>query len=54
LGTPFCVTVDHDSLEDDCVTIRFRDTMNQQRVKIGDLKSIIENEVSMKNWLRKI
>jgi glycyl-tRNA synthetase len=54
LGTPFCVTVDHDTLEDDCVTIRFRDTMNQQRVKIGDLKSIIENEVSMKNWLRKI
>ena len=54
LGTPFCVTVDHDTLEDDCVTIRFRDTMNQQRVKIGNLKSIIENEVSMKNWLRKI
>ena len=54
LGTPFCVTVDHDTLEDDCVTIRFRDTMNQQRVKIGDLKSIIENEVSMKNWLKKM
>ena len=54
LGTPFCVTVDHDTLEDKCVTIRFRDTMNQQRVNIKDLKSIIENEVSMKNWLRKI
>jgi glycyl-tRNA synthetase len=54
LGTPFCITVDHDSLEDKSVTIRFRDTMNQQRVRIGDLKSIIENEVSIKNWLRKI
>ena len=54
LGTPFCITVDHDSLEDHCVTIRHRDSMEQQRVKIEDLKTIIENEVAMKQWLNKI
>jgi len=54
LGTPFCITVDHDTLEDHCVTIRHRDTMEQQRVKIEDLKTIIENEVAMKHWLKKI
>jgi glycyl-tRNA synthetase len=53
LGTPFCITVDHQTLEDDTVTIRHRDTMKQDRVAIADLKSIIENEVSMKNWLMK-
>ena len=54
LGTPFCITVDHDSLKDNCVTIRHRDSMEQQRVKIKDLKTIIENEVAMKYWLNKI
>ena len=54
LGTPYCITVDHDSLEDNCVTIRHRDSMEQQRVKIEDLKMIIENEVDMKHWLKKI
>ena len=53
LGTPFCITVDHQTLEDQTVTIRHRDTMKQDRVKISDLKTIIENEVSMKNWLMK-
>ena len=54
LGTPFCITVDHQTIEDQTVTIRHRDTMKQDRVKITDLKSIIENEVSMKNWLMKM
>ena len=54
LGTPFCITVDHQTIEDQTVTIRHRDTMKQDRVKISDLKSIIENEVSMKNWLQKM
>ena len=52
--TPFCITVDHDSLEDQCVTIRHRDSMEQQRVKIEDLKTIIDNVVGMKYWLNKI
>ena len=54
LGTPFCITVDHQTLEDKTVTIRHRDSMKQDRVNISDLKSIIENEVSMKNWLLKM
>jgi glycyl-tRNA synthetase len=41
-------------VEDQTVTIRHRDTMKQDRVKIADLKAIIENEVSMKNWLMKM
>jgi glycyl-tRNA synthetase len=51
LGTPFCITVDHQTLEDKTVTIRHRDTMQQDRVAIADLKTIIEKEVSMRNWL---
>ncbi|MFV8368968.1 glycine--tRNA ligase [Flavobacterium sp. LB2R40] len=54
LGTPFCITVDHQTIEDQTVTIRHRDTMKQDRVAIEDLKSIIENEVSIKNWLMKM
>lgn len=54
LGTPFCVTVDHQALEDQTVTIRHRDTMQQQRVKIEELNAIIEKEVSMKTWLSKM
>ncbi len=54
IGTPLCVTVDHQSLEDKMVTIRFRDTMEQKRVAISDLPSIIESEVSMKRLLKNL
>jgi len=54
IGTPFCVTIDHDSLNDRCVTIRHRDTMEQQRVKIEDLHSIISKEVNLSNILKKL
>jgi len=53
LGTPFCITVDHETKNDQTVTIRHRDTMEQKRIKIEDLSSIITSEVSMANWLRK-
>ena len=53
-GTPFCITVDHDTLNDDSVTIRHRDTMEQQRVKISEIKDIIAEEVSIKKWLSKM
>ena len=53
LGTPFCITVDHQSLEDKTVTIRHRDSMKQDRVAISELQSIIENEVSLRKWLLK-
>ena len=54
VGTPFCVTVDHQTLADNCVTIRHRDTMEQQRVAISDLHAIIGAEVNMKNLFKKI
>ena len=54
LGTPFCITVDHQTIEDQTVTIRYRDTMKQDRVAIADLKNIIQNEVSLKKWLQKM
>lgn len=54
LGTPFCITVDHQTIEDETVTIRYRDSMQQDRVKISDLRDIIANEVSMRNWLMKM
>ena len=54
LGTPFCITVDHQTLEDETVTIRHRDSMQQDRVKISALRDIISNEVSMRNWLMKM
>jgi glycyl-tRNA synthetase len=50
-GTPFCITVDHDSLEDQTVTIRHRDSMEQSRVKISELKSIIGKALDFKTWL---
>lgn len=53
-GTPFCITVDHQSLEDNTVTIRHRDTMEQERVSIADLKGIIHKEVDMKTWLQRM
>ena len=37
IGTPFCITVDYDSINDNCVTIRNRDTMKQERIKISEI-----------------
>lgn len=52
LGTPFCVTVDHETLNDQTVTIRHRDSMEQQRVPIDQLYELIHAEVAYKNWLK--
>ncbi len=54
IGTPLCVTVDHQTLEDGMVTIRHRDSMQQQRVKIDELQQIVESEVSMKKLFEKL
>ena len=51
IGTPFCVTVDHESLETNTVTIRHRDSMIQERVAIADLYSIIDKHVAMRSLL---
>ena len=42
IGTPVCITFDFDSLEDNSVTIRDRDTMEQQRIKIDELEKYLE------------
>ena len=54
IGTPFCITVDHDTLTDNAVTVRYRDTMEQKRVPIAELSKMISEEVSMKNLFKKI
>lgn len=45
IGTPYCVTIDFDTMEDGCVAVRDRDTMGQERIKIEDLKDYIEKRV---------
>ncbi|MEG9327692.1 glycine--tRNA ligase [Salinimicrobium catena] len=52
-GTPLCITVDHESLENRSVTIRFRDTMEQKRVHISELSAVIDAEVNFKHWMKK-
>ena len=47
IGTPYCITVDHETLENDSVTLRNRDNMNQERIKISDLKSTISEKLSI-------
>ena len=51
IGTPVCLTVDHDSIKDDSVTLRFRDSMDQIRVKVSDVKNEIDNRINISNWL---
>lgn len=52
VGTPFCITVDHQTLEDNTVTIRHRDTMEQQRIEIKDLHFTIDSKVNWRNLLQ--
>ena len=54
VGTPFCITVDHQTLEDNTVTLRHRDTMEQQRIAIPELQAVIAKEVDMNQWLRRL
>jgi glycyl-tRNA synthetase len=54
IGTPFCITIDHQTLEDNTVTIRYRDTMLQERVPVEKLGSIMEDKVSMTKLLKSL
>lgn len=54
IGTPYCVTVDHQTLEDNTVTLRHRDSMEQKRVNIDDLEKILADEVSLNSLLRRL
>ncbi len=51
IGTPYCITVDHDSLEDDTVTVRYCDTMKQERISIENIRKEIQEKVDIKNLL---
>jgi len=48
IGTPYCITIDHQTLEDNTVTIRDRDTMEQERVAVEDIYSIIRKKLTVK------
>jgi glycyl-tRNA synthetase len=54
IGTPYCITIDHQTLEDNTVTIRERDTMKQERIAIAALKAKLVDACSINNLLRKI
>ena len=52
-GTPLCITVDHDSLEDRTVTVRYRDSMEQKRILISEISKVIAEETDFKSWMKK-
>ena len=51
IGTPFCITVDHESLKNNTVTLRDRDTMEQKRITLADAKKIISEKVDYNEFL---
>jgi glycyl-tRNA synthetase len=54
IGTPYCVTIDHQTLQDNTVTIRERDSMKQERISISAVSEKIQKLVSMTELLKKI
>ena len=54
LGTPYCITVDHQSIEDSTVTLRDRDSMQQDRIAIANLPDLLDKKLNMKHWMQKI
>ena len=54
IGTPFCITIDHDSLENEDCTIRYRDTMEQKRIKLSEVAAILHAETSMSSLLKSL
>ena len=54
IGTPYCITIDHDSLKNKTVTIRDRDSMKQDRVKIEEVKKFLNSKIDISIWLKKL
>ena len=46
IGTPFCVTIDHQTKEDNTVTIRYRDSMTQERIELSEVKKLVLEKIS--------
>jgi glycyl-tRNA synthetase len=54
IGTPYCITIDHDTLQDEAVTIRERDSMKQERVKISEVEAIVGEKVDLRTLLKRL
>ena len=54
IGTPFCITIDHQTLEDDTITLRDRDTMQQKRISIAQIHRIISEKIDINNFVNQI
>ena len=54
IGTPYCITVDHQTLEDNTVTIRDRDTMKQERIGTDRISGILNDKVDMRKILKNL
>ena len=54
IGTPYCITIDHQTLKDDTFTLRDRDSMEQKRIEINQLKKIVEDELTLKSLLKNL
>ena len=54
IGTPYCITIDHESLKNETVTIRDRDSMKQDRVKIEEVKKFLNSKIDISIWLKKL
>ena len=54
IGTPYCITIDHQTLKDDTFTLRDRDSMEQKRIKINQLEKIVEDELTLKSLLKNL
>ena len=54
IGTPFCITIDHQTLEDNAVTIRYRDTMEQERMAIDQLHDILRKKTDLREILKEV
>ena len=54
IGTPYCITIDYQTVQDETVTIRYRDSMLQERVPLSRLRAIIADKVSMQEQLKRL
>ena len=54
IGTPYCITIDHQTLQDDSVTIRQRDTMEQRRVSVSEVTAQVTSAVDLSPWLKSL